>query len=251
MSRPRTLAQLRARVRIAADTGPDGTDRHPDAEVTAMINDSWQAMRELASDNGHQMYLKPAVATMAVGAAAPYSFGIVTLPEDCVRLFGIDVTVTTNDVRSLFATSFSERNQFRDAYGTANGIPVAFFLFSIGVELNTTVTPGSIGILPAPDRAYSYTIWYLPRWSDVIVDDYIFDGVAGWEDWVVWDCVIKLAAGDNDMAQTAQIATQERAEAAKRLSKAANSAQRVGPAQKIDMAGRYRQNRAWSQWRRT
>lgn len=251
MSRPKTLASIRARIRVAADTGPDGSDRHPDAEINTMINDSWQAMREMASDNGHPLYLKPAVATMTVGPLAPYSFGTITMPPDMLSVYGIDVTVTANDIRSLLATSFSERNQFRDAYGSANGIPCYFFVFNSGVELQTGVTAGSVGILPAPDKAYAYTLWYLPKWTDITNDTYVFDCMAGWDDWVVWDCVMKLSAGDNDMAQTAQVAAQMKTEAAQTLAKRANSIQRVSPAKRIDMASRERNNRFWAQWRRT
>lgn len=250
MSRTRTLLQLRTRIRLLADTGPDGSDRHPDADVNGFINESCQALRELASDNGHQLYLKSTTGTMTAGVLAGFSFGTVPWPSDCVALYGVDVTVTANDIRSLSPTSFGERNEFRDMYGGATGIPVSFHVYNVGQEYGASITVGSIAILPAPDRAYPYALWYLPPWIDMTLGTDVFNGIAGWDDWVAWDCVMKLAAADNDMAQTAQIAGAERAKSEARVLKRANSVQRVGPACRRDIASRARISGARSSWRR-
>src|SRR5678809_101704 len=135
----------------------------------------------------------------SAGKTSPYSWGTVTLPADCARIYGFDVTVATNDVRTLFPISFTERNEYLGAYGQGLGIPEGFFAYNIGVEVGTAVTPGKVGILPAPIQAYSYNLWYLPSWTPITDDTYVFDGVEGWDDWVAWDCTLKVAAADNDM----------------------------------------------------
>ena len=252
MSRARTLLQLRTRVRKLADIGPDTTTgRHTNSDVNTMINESWQAMRELVSDNGHELYLKSSTpATMTVGPLTGFSFGTVPVPADCVRIYGIDVTVSAIDIRSLDPATFRDRNQYRDAYGGASGIPVVFHVYNMGVENGASITQGSIALYPAPDRAYTYVIWYLPSWTDITSDTNVFDGMVGWDDWVCWDCVTKLAAADNDMATTYAIAQQERDQAKQRMLKGANAVQRVGPTQRMDIAGRQRTSRFWSVWRR-
>jgi len=245
------LSDLRARVRKEADAGPDTTTgRHTNAEINSMINRSWQDLRSFvcASAGGlAEAYLKATTpTTMTVGPLSGYSFGTVPLPADCVEVHGVDLVVTTNDVRSLEPVSWKDRNLYRDVWGNGTGIPIGFSIYNIGTESTTTVTAGVIAILPAPDRAYTYSIWYVPKWTDLTTDTHVFDGVAGWENWVVWDCVVKLAAADNDMQNVAQIAMTERAAAQDRIAQAAAKLQRVAPVRRIDMAARDRGNtRMW------
>lgn len=242
MASAKTLLQMRTRVRKLADcVGDTSTGRHTDTQINTIINESWQAMRELASERT-QIYLKPSSATMTAGKTSPYSWGTVTLPGDCVRIYGFDVTVTSTDVRTLLPLQFTERNEYVGLYGQGTGVPVGFFPYNIGVESTTTVTAGTVGILPAPAQGYSYTLWYLPAWTAISTDTYVFDGIAGWDDWVSWDSVLKLAAADNDMTATAQIATQERELAKQRLVAGSTSFHQAGPTRRVDTAGLRRLN---------
>jgi hypothetical protein len=250
MARTKTLLELRTTVRKRADcVGDTTTGRHTNAEINAAINDSWQAMRELVSKN-NQLYLKPAVATFAQGATAPYAWNVISLPEDCFRIYGFDVQVSARDIRTLLPMSFGERNEFMGHYGQNVGIPQGFFLYNLGTELNAGVTAGKVGIIPAPDAGYQYTLWYLPAWTAVTSDSNVFDGVAGWDDWVVEDVVLKLAETDNDMSGTAQLALQRQAAALARLMDGAGSASQTGPVRRIDVAGMRSRNAADVRWRR-
>jgi hypothetical protein len=234
VARAKALSAIRAQVRKRADcVGDTTTGRHTNADINQMINDSWQAMREMMADKGH--YLKAAVATMTAGATSPYQFGTISMPADCVRVMGIDVRISTQEVRTLLPVMFLERNEFFGTYGQVVGMPEGFHVFNVGTEVTTTVTPGTIGIFPAPDQAYSYTLWYVPSWTDVTNDTYLFDGLAGWDEWVIADVVLKIASGDNDMAQTAAIEAQLQAAAKERLMRSVESIQSVGPARRIDV----------------
>lgn len=256
MSSAVALSALRARVRKEADAGPDTTTgRHTNADINGMINRSWQDLRSFVCANCGglaEAYLKATTpTTMTVGPLSGYSFGTIPLPADCVEIHGIDLNVTTNDVRSLEPVSWKDRNLYRDLWGSGNGIPMGFSIYNIGVEAAAAVTAGVIAILPAPDRGYTYSIWYVPKWTDVANDTDVFDGVAGWENWVVWDCVVKLAAADNDMQNVAQIAMNERQAAQDRIQAQAAKLQRVAPVRRIDMAGRERGTRTWGMRRFT
>jgi hypothetical protein len=249
MSSPVALAALRARVRKEADAGPDTTTgRHTNADINGMINRSWQDLRAFVCANCGglaEAYLKATTpAAMTVGPLSGYSFGTIPHPADCAEIHGIDVVVTANDVRSLEPASWKDRNIYRDMWGNGTGIPIAFSIYNIGVESGASVTAGTIAIFPAPDRDYTYSIWYVPKWTDLTSDTDVFDGVAGWENWVVWDCVVKLAAADNDMQNVAQIAMNERQAAEKRIVTAAGKLQRVAPVRRIDMAARDRGTRS-------
>lgn len=254
MSSMTTLAELRARVRKEADAGPDTTTgRHTNADINDMINRSWQALRSFVCSNCGNLaeaYLKAtAPTTMTVGQLAGYSFGTIPLPVDCVSVHGIDLTVNTNDVRSLEPVSWKDRNLYRDLWGSGVGVPIGFSIYNIGVESTTTVTAGVIAILPAPDKAYTYSIWYVPKWTTITTDTFVFDGVEGWENWVVWDCVVKLAAPDNDMQNVYRIAVGERDKAEALIKTAAARLQRVASVRRVDMAARERVSRARAFWR--
>jgi hypothetical protein len=237
MAYTKTLLELRTRIRKLADcVGDTTTGRHTTAELNSMINESWQRMRALASKNT-RIYLKPATATMTAGKTSPYAWGTVSMPADCARIYGFDVTVASNDIRSLHEVSFTERNEYEGRFGQSLGIPAGFFVYNIGTEVTTTVTPGKVGILPAPMAAYSYTLWYLPSWTAITNDTYVFDGVEGWDDWVAQDVVIKLAESDNNRMETAQIATQEREKVEASVAGSSASFSQTGPVRRIDVAG--------------
>ncbi len=242
MANARTLLEMRTRLRKAADCVNDTTTgRHTTDQMNVILNDSWQAMRAIASKTNH-IYMKAAVATMTAGKTAPYSWGTVSLPADCVRIYGFDVTVASTDVRTLLPLSFTERNEYVGLYGQGTGVPVGFFPYNIGVEVTTTVTAGVVGILPAPAAAYAYTLWYLPKWTTITNDTYVFDGVEGWDDWVIWNSVLEIASADNDMAATAQIATQERDKAEQRVVHGGHNFHQAGPVRRVDVASMRRVN---------
>lgn len=251
MSRAVALSALMSRIRWQADS--PGTARLVDADLITEINASWQAMRELTADNGHKLYLTAASGTLTpgvVGGADPIaSFGSLSLPADCARIYGIDV-VFNGIRRPLAAGEFQERDEYYDAFGNTTGVPVQFHVYNIGVETATSIGTGSVALFPAPDQPYPYTLWYLPNWTNITNTTFVFNGLAGWDDWVVWHVVLKIAARDNDMANTAQIAMAGLAEAEKRVLKGADSVQRVGPSKKVDAAAIARRNQRDVFWRR-
>jgi hypothetical protein len=202
-------------------------------------------MREMVSMHGRQIYLKPdyhAAGVMSTIAHTGENFGVIPMPTDAAKIYGISLNVTGSDIRTLTAYDFDSRNSWLSDFGAQVGTPAGYATFNMGVFAVVTgavvVTPGSIALFPCPDRSYAYTIWYLPAWSDIDVANValaLFDGIVGWEDWVVWNAVLFFCAADNDMQQCAQIATQEREKAEKRLLSGA-SVQRA-TIQRIDRRG--------------
>jgi len=61
----------------------------------------------------------------------------------------------------------------------------------------------TLGIVPPPQSSYPYTAWYMGVAADLVADGDLFDGIAGWEEWVTWDCLIKLLVRDHDQAAIA------------------------------------------------
>lgn len=254
MSRAIALSALRGQIRKEADIGPDTTSasaRWPDADVNAIINRNWQALRrKLVQTNGARtLYCKPASGTLTIGATAPYSWGNVAMPADLAHLVGIEITMPNGRRRSLTPCSWSMRNENYNAFGTQLAPPESFFIYNIGVESGASVTAGSIGIVPAPDSAYPYTLWYLPPWVDRTQDADVFDGVEGFEEWVLWQSVLDVAAADGDMAATAQIAAAKLNAVEEDILRAANNIQRVGPICRQDVARLEREEKRDTRYR--
>ncbi len=254
MSRPIALSALRARVRKLADIGPDTTSasaRHPNSDVNTLINVNWQSLRRklVQTAGARTLYLKPATATMAPGATAPYAWAVISPPADMAHLVGLEVLLSNGKRKSLTPSSWSLRNEsYDEALAIATGEPREFFVYNMGTEVGSAVTAGSIGIIPAPDGTYAYTLWYIPSWVDRTSDTDVFDGVEGWDEWVVWACVYDISAADNDMAATAQLAASKLGAVEADIMRSANSVQRVGPICRQDIAGLERRNRLDSRW---
>ena len=242
------LSTFFSRIRWQSDN--PGTDRLTAADLAQEINNSWQALRELVSDGGHKLFLKETTGTLTAGALAGTSFGVLNMPSDCVSVYGIDVVV--NGIRRPLANvEWQQRNEFFTVFGQTSGFPVGFHVYSMGEESTTSLTAGKIALMPAPDQPYAYSLWYLPTWTPIAAGNttYVFNCLAGWDDWVVWDVTIKLAARDNDSAQTASLAMSERTKCEQRIVRRGNSIQRVGPAKRVDTAAIARRTQVTSRWR--
>lgn len=244
MARPVALSVLRGDVRVKADIGPDTTSssaRWPNATVNRQINTSWQALRRklINSTGARSLYCKLATGSTAAGVTAGKAWTDLALPADMAHLVGLEVFLSTNRWRALVAFPFEKRTEFFNVFGLQTGSPKGFFVYNMGVETTTTVSAGLLGILPATDRAYVYNLWYVPAWVDKANDTDVFDGVEGWEDWVVWDCVEKIAIADGGaeggMGSIAQLAAQEREKVEVDILFAADGVQRQGAITRIDL----------------
>lgn len=252
------LSVLRARVRRHADLGPDTTSttaRWPNADINREINASWQALRRLlvSTSAAKTLYCKASSANTAQGATSPKAWTDLPLPADFSHLVGLEITLPNGRLRSLTPIAFEERNQYFDTFGLITGTPLHFFIYNVGVESANTVSTGTAGLVPATNAIYAYTLWYLPSWVDRITDTDVFDGVEGWDDWVIWDVVEKIAmaegGADGGMGAVAELAAREREKAEQAILQSANGVQRVGPITRIDMMGAARRERRERIWR--
>ncbi len=248
MARARTLLQLRTRIREEADCTDSGT-RHSSTFINTCISESWQALREMVTEAGDLTYVANTSTSTGVGPDTGKAYGLLPMPATACRIHAIDLTIPGRArPKSLTPVSFNERNEF----GTDNlvtGTPHSFAVFNIGAESGASVGNGWIALLPAPNVVYPATIYYLPSWTDITNDAHVFDGFAGWDDWVCWDVVCKIATKDSDMQQVYQMADNERTAARARVISAASSIQRVGSTGGVDTAAMRRRERVPSPWR--
>lgn len=224
MSRTRQLSELRDDVRYLADI-ERATDRHPDADLTRLINQSVQAWRELVSDAGHTFFLTIDSGTTSAGSST------IALAAGYFRVYGIDVEYQS-EWRELYPYEFAERNKYESAIaGTEQGVPVYY-----RPRYASTV----IDIMPTSDAAYNYRVHGLAVPTDLSNDADTFDGIAGWEDWVVYDVACKVATRDANVNDNYELLAAERAKIEQRIVSAAGKAQLDKPTRRIDTRGRRR-----------
>src|SRR5690349_6718399 len=187
MARARTVLSLETLIRDLADCEPAPGTRHTSTLIRTHMNASWQALREMVTEAGDLTYVKDVSTSTGVGPDTGKSYGLLAMPVTACRIHAIDMTVPgLARPRSLAPVSFNERNEF----GTDNlvtGTPHSFAVFNIGTESGASIGNGWIALLPAPNVVYPVTIYYLPAWTDITNDAHVFDGFAGWDDWVAWD----------------------------------------------------------------
>lgn len=123
---------------------------------------------------------------MSVGATSPYPFGVLdlgSLNPGVVRTYGLDVTVN-GVVYTLKHVPFTARADY--------GGPLCKSVPQAWAHYQTS----KIAILPPSSSAYAYVVWYLPVLTDLSADGDTFDGVSGWETYIVWDVCMKLIVKD-------------------------------------------------------
>ena len=197
MARTVTLLQLRTDISAQCDFSTSVTGRYTPTLLNRIINQSIQRFRERISNEGMTHFLVSASGTLSQGTTDPYAFqtlDLSSLNPSLVRTYGVDITIA-GVVKSLAHRPFTERNDFSAGLGAQMvGTPIAWAHFQTR----------SIAIMPGPDGDFPYTVWYLPVLPDLVSDGDTFDGVAGWEVWVLWDCVCQLIARDQYAAAYAQ-----------------------------------------------
>ena len=200
-NRTSTLEVIRTDIESQADF-VGATQRYPDTITTRWVNQSIQLFREHISAAGIPHYLVSTTKTLGVGATSPYPFYSLDLSSESpslVRTYGVDLTLLGGTIQSLSHTPFTERCSFGGP--TVTGIPVAWCHYQTR----------KLAILPPPSSALTCVVWYLPVLADLAADGDVFDGVAGWEEWIIWDVVCRHFIRDST-SESFAMATQRRLE---------------------------------------
>lgn len=241
MSRAVPVSTILSRIRWRADIEAM-TARHTDAALLVELNRSIADLRERMSRAGSGLFISMSAGTTGVGATSPYSFRTLSLPVAAVEIYAFDLTVSATDIRSLGPLSMEQRNANGAPYlGLMTGTPVGFF----PINLSTGTSPSfamQVGLSPAPDRDYPYSVYYLAAWTDITGSDTI-DCFDGFDDWLVLDVSLKVAQRDNDMQQAAALMGIERDKAWVDKIQPACRVQKVSPGRRVDMAAMRRQSR--------
>lgn len=155
--RTRTLANLRSDVLVRADM--PNTTFISTANLNEMINQSVARLfGRLVSVRGQDYFMKSATFTTSAGTGT-YAFSSMTpAVADFFQLIQLEIADGTLQ-RVVQPVMQKELPRWRE-YGVPAG--------------------------------YTFTVRYVPAPTRMTNDADLFDGIAGWEEWVVLDCAIKL-----------------------------------------------------------
>lgn len=183
-----TLEVLRQAAQRRADMVENGFIT--DAEWTEYINGSYAELYDLLVQKYGDNYFVQDPATITTdGTSDQYS-----LPDDFYKLLGVDLQVGASSESwvTVKPFAFADRNRysvpnFQSFYGATN--------------LRYRVNGGQIWFTPRASSGQSIRIWYVPRFTALVEEQDIVDGVNGWEEYIVIDACIKaLAKEESDVS---------------------------------------------------
>lgn len=173
---PTTLSQFKTRAREASDQ--EGSLFVSDSELTTYINSSAQELYDLLVSSFTDLY------TVLSASQTPTVTAAITLPTDFYKLRGVDYQISTSEWVDVQQFSFQERN---------NNNSLAFGSFSRLTDVRYRLTGSSILLTPENKALNStFRIWYVPVMSELVDDTDTFNGINGWEQYIVIDAAIKM-----------------------------------------------------------
>lgn len=203
-----TFLSLRLQARERADMVRSKFISEP--ELKQYVNNSIKELYDLLVATFSDYYIANPLEFTLAGTQDGYS-----LPTDFYKLRGLDKSIdgasSESSWYSIDSFNFAERNRYNYTNAIVNAFPLVKY----------RVFGGQVKIIPPQNAAGLYRMWYIPRAPDLVADGDEFDGINGWEDYVVVDAAIKMLQKQEDdvgvlMAQKQQLKERIEAMAASR-----------------------------------
>lgn len=170
MARTKTLLLLRTEIYERSETREIQV---PTAELTRQINGSIAELYDLLVSVNKDFYLSSNNISVVSGTET------YALPADFWRVQGVDV-LSSGKYYPMPRFNFAERHQLQDSGDVIR-------------SARYRVMGSNLRIRPKPTWTGTAVLWYIPAPAQLVNDSDTFDGIAGWEEYVVVDCCIKLA----------------------------------------------------------
>jgi hypothetical protein len=177
MARKVTLLQLKTQSRIRADKVGSGFIQND--ELIAYINSSACELYDLLVAAYGNDYFASTHTFATVANDSSYD-----LPDDFYKMIGLDYLIGNQDAITLKPYQFNERNKYRQGtyWNAING--------AAGPRYK--ISTDQIQFMPIPDGAYNMELHYIPACPVLAIDADEFDGVNGWEEYIIVDAAIKM-----------------------------------------------------------
>lgn len=166
-----TLLELRTRARQEANM--ENSQFVTDSEMLYYMNSSAAELYDLLVQAYGNEYYVSSLTTSCTG-----NLDYINLPSDFYKLLGVDM-YDGDKYYTLKRFNFNERNKF------LNGV-------SFGVNTQYRIQGDQIKFIPTPTDNRACILWYIPKFTKMTLDSSTIDGINGWEEYVVIDCVIKM-----------------------------------------------------------
>ena len=190
-----TLTELLSRVRTRADMV--GSDFVTDTELTYWINESIRSLYDMLVKAYGEDYFISSKSFNTVSGQSEYALDASPVSiSDFYKLKGVDVVFSTDDVRTLRRFTFRDRNRYSpQATWTSGGAKAIVY----------RLQGGKLWLLPAPVGVYAVKVWYVPAFTALATGASTFDGINGWEKWVVAEVARKaLMKEESDVSELNQ-----------------------------------------------
>ena len=187
-----TLGALVTAAALRADQPtPSTTTFITTANWYTFVNGSCQALHDKLIEAYGADYRVTLSSSITATTAATYA-----LPDSFYKLLGVDQQVSSaagNDGwTSVPRFNFADRNRYAMApLSMRNGI----------VSTRYRLSGDNIWFTPQPPVGTVFKLWYAPRFTPMTADGDTFDGVDGWEEWVINDAAMKaLVKEESDIS---------------------------------------------------
>jgi hypothetical protein len=200
-----TLAELKARTRARADM-PDPIGLVSDTELLGYINSAYCSLYQLIVAAYTDDYTKSATLTVAAGSDS------VSLPTDFFQLRGVDWQTQT-----LRPFNFHNRNDFQ--FTSAKTYQL------VGSKLY---------IRPTTNAAGTYTVWYIPAVTQLVLDADTVTVPNRWDEYIVLKAAINCL---NKEETNTTVHSQELAELTEEIKAAAMNRNAGDPETIADTSG--------------
>lgn len=225
MARTATLLQIRNRAYQRGGFESE-TSRHPAAEVTSHINESYADLRDqLARARGTTFDEATTDYTLVVGTST------YALPANFYSLLAVQLN-TGASKHPLERYQRLERPALSDTNAGWLGYPYYYALQGANVE-----------VMPTPSvTGMTLTIRYVPTPTTLTNDADTLDGVDGWEEWVVVDVARKMATKERDFELVSALQS-DLNRLSERIRALGGARDRAGPGHVVDVRGQ--RSRRW------
>ena len=186
------LTSLIAEIRNRSDM--NNSEFITDTELTGFINLSLKELHALLVNNyGVDMFVDDV--SMAIAANATETTA--DLPDDCLKIMGVDLEVTGSQYITLRQFNFANRNEAANMNETGQAT-------QYWTNYRYRPRGKKISISPKASGALTLRVWYVPEVVELVlgVDTIdINDSLYGWLEYVIVDCCIKcLQKEESDTA---------------------------------------------------
>jgi len=216
MATTMTLAQLRTAIRQRADM--ESTQFITDVELNSYINQSYFELYDiLVQKYGSDYYVAPPYQFVTDGTTQLYP--LPTSPG-FYKLLGVDLSLngSPNSFITLKPFNFSARNK--------NIAPNVQSFYGFG-NIQYRLNGNKLWFNLVPAGGQTVQLWYVPTLTTLSADADTADGISGWTEYIIVDCVIKcLQKEESDVI----VPVTQKAALLKRIESAAENRDAGSPA---------------------